>query len=150
MTTGMNSISDRNGPQLSSPVSTKANVRLSLAAATAEGRVYEQEKSPFPLPIPREVARRAAKESPYYAASSQSLLVSSSQSRSQEANLENAIDKLCNHLHSLAAAGLVGETSSQQREKVQRLAEREKGKMKQLKQKRADVKMGRKKITTWD
>lgn len=59
-------------------------------------------------------------------------------------------EQLCNHLHSLATAGLVGETSSQQREKVQRLADREKGKMKQLKQKRADVKMGRKKITTWD
>lgn len=51
------------GGQHVNKVSTKATVRLCLAAATADGRMYEEEKSPFPLPIPREVARRAAKES---------------------------------------------------------------------------------------
>ncbi len=64
--------------------------------------------------------------------------------RTQEANVQDALEKLHEHVLELAQEGVVGETSSQQRERVRRLQEAEARRKKQNKIKRADVKSGRK------
>ncbi|PWN18150.1 hypothetical protein BCV69DRAFT_253399 [Microstroma glucosiphilum] len=130
------------GGQNVNKVNTKANVRLLLAAASSPS-IFDSGKSPLPVPIPREVVSRLVEKSTYYTQASHSLLVSSESLRTQEGNLSDAIEKLLDHLHQHATADLINPTPLLQKEKVQRLIAREKGKLKKVKSQRSAVKSGR-------
>ena len=131
------------GGQNVNKLNTKANVRLELSQANAHAPDSLDPSHPRKW-LTRDLVSRIAKQSPYYVASDHSILVTSMRHRSQEANVQDALEKLHAHLLELAQPGLVGETSQQQKNRVKRLQEAEARRKKQNKIKRADVKSGRK------
>ncbi|CAO1612929.1 unnamed protein product [Parajaminaea phylloscopi] len=133
------------GGQNVNKVSTKATVRLRLKEAVQASR-SSGHASPLPLPVPPSVVTLAKAQSSYYVASSHSLLVSSSATRSQRENLDNALDKLRDELYQLATQGIAGETSAEQKRRVSDFVARERVKMRNVKSQRKDVKAGRGKV----
>lgn len=131
------------GGQNVNKLNTKANVRLDLSQTSSHAPDSLDPAHPRKW-LTRDLVSRIAKKSPYYVASDHSLLVTSMRHRTQEANVQDALEKLHAHLLELAGEGLVGETSKEQRERVRRLENAEKARKKQNKVKRADVKSGRK------
>ncbi|SJX64258.1 uncharacterized protein SRS1_14907 [Sporisorium reilianum f. sp. reilianum] len=131
------------GGQNVNKLNTKANVRLELSQAGSHAHDSLDAAHPRKW-LTRDLVGRIAKKSPYYVASDHSLLITSMRHRTQEANVQDALEKLHAHLLELAQDGLVGETSQQQRERVRRLQDAEARRKKQNKVKRADVKSGRK------
>lgn len=131
------------GGQNVNKLNTKANVRLDLSQAGSHAPDALDASHPRKW-LHRDLVSRIAKQSPYYAASDHSLLITSMRHRTQEANVQDALDKMHAHLLELAQEGLVGETSQHQRDRVRRLQEAEARRKKQTKIKRADVKSGRK------
>lgn len=116
-------------------VNTKAEVRLDLNAAS---------KAQMGLPsMSREVIRYLASNSPYYVASSHSLLVSSIKTRTQSRNLQDAMEKVQTHLQSLLSQDFQGETSEEQGKKVKSLIRIDKARMRKDKDKRSSVKSSR-------
>lgn len=130
------------GGQNVNKVSTKANVRLDLTQAGAHAPASLPPSHPKKW-LTRQLAGKLAKQSPYYVASDHSLLVTSMRNRTQEANLEDALKKLHQHVLQIAAQGLVGETSEAQKQRVKSLQKAEAARKKHTKIKRADVKSGR-------
>ncbi|CAO1620233.1 unnamed protein product [Jaminaea pallidilutea] len=136
------------GGQHVNKVSTKANVRLLLGQASAgKGAASITSRCVMPLPIPQSVIKILAQESPYYVASDHSLFITSSRSRSQNDNLEDAVEKLSDHLHRLATQDIIGETSEEQRGKVKGMIQRAKKKNMDQKIQRSDVKKSRGKVS---
>lgn len=131
------------GGQNVNKLNTKANVRLDLSQLDSHAPDSLDPAHPRKW-LTRDLVSRIAKNSPYYVASDHSVLVTSMRNRTQEANVDDALHKLHEHLLDLAAEGLVGETSQEQRERVKRLQQAEARRKKQNKIKRADVKSGRK------
>lgn len=131
------------GGQNVNKLNTKANVRLDLSQANSHAPGSLDPAHPRKW-LTRDLVTRIAKTSPYYVASDHSIMVTSMRNRTQEANVQDALEKLHAHLLELAQEGLVGETSQQQRDRVRRLQEAEARRKKQNKIKRADVKSGRK------
>lgn len=131
------------GGQNVNKLNTKANVRLDLSQAGSHSPDSVDPSHPRKW-LTRDLVGCVAKKSPYYVASDHSILMSSMRHRTQEANVQDALDKLHAHLLELAQEGLVGETSQQQRDRVKRLQEADARRKKQNKIKRADVKSGRK------
>ncbi|EST04594.1 Peptide chain release factor class I/class II [Kalmanozyma brasiliensis GHG001] len=131
------------GGQNVNKLNTKANVRLDLSQAG--GHSHDSLDAAHPRKwLNRDLVSRIAKKSPYYVASDHSMLVTSMRHRTQEANVQDALEKMHAQLLELAQEGMVGETSQQQRARVKRLQEAEARRKKQNKIKRADVKSGRK------
>ncbi|SPO47100.1 uncharacterized protein PSANT_04787 [Moesziomyces antarcticus] len=131
------------GGQNVNKLNTKANVRLDLSQAGAHA--HESLDAAHPRKwLTRDIVSRIAKGSPYYVASDHSMLVTSMRHRTQEANVQDALDKMHAHILELAQDGLVGETSQEQRDRVKRLQQAEARRKKTNKIKRADVKSGRK------
>ena len=131
------------GGQNVNKLNTKANVRLELSQVNGHAPDALDPSHPRKW-LTRDLVSRIAKKSPYYVASDHSILVTSMRNRTQEANVQDALEKLHAHLLELAQEGIVGETSQQQRDRVRRLQEADARKKKQNKMKRADVKSGRK------
>ncbi|KDN53243.1 hypothetical protein K437DRAFT_206911, partial [Tilletiaria anomala UBC 951] len=136
------------GGQHVNKTSSKAVVRLDLKnivaaaadqdAAAAMDKVVNSQRWLLPT-----ICKRLASVSPYYVANTHSLQLSSSKSRSAHANLADALSKLHAHIHQVASSDLPGETSDEQRAHVRRLEDREKRKIKAVKEKRKDLKKGR-------
>ena len=86
-----------------------------------------------------------------YIQSTHSLQVSSERHRTQSQNIQDALGKVCIHvltqIHAeivrLASEGLRGETSPEQRRRVEALAKRERDRMRKAKQMRSFTKSGR-------
>jgi peptidyl-tRNA hydrolase ICT1 len=134
------------GGQNVNKLATKAQVRMNLSAAGNENG-SSSSKSIVPLPVPRNLIELLRTSSPnYYVASSHSLLFTSQASRSAEANLDDAAQKMLNHLHSIGVKGIKGVTSEAQKEKVEKLAEKEKRRMAETKKRRGLVKQSRGKV----
>lgn len=131
------------GGQNVNKLNTKANVRLELSQANGHAPDSLDPSHPRKW-LTRDLVSRIAKKSPYYVASDHSILVTSMRHRTQEANVQDALEKLHAHVLELAQEGLVGETSEEQKKRVRRLQEAEARRKKQNKIKRADVKSGRK------
>lgn len=131
------------GGQNVNKLNTKANIRLELSQADNHAPDSLDRAHPRKW-LTRDLVSRIAKKSPYYVASDHSLLVTSMRHRTQEANVQDALEKLHAHLLELAQEGLVGETSEEQKKRVRRLQEADARRKKQNKIKRADVKSGRK------
>ncbi|KAK0554922.1 hypothetical protein OC844_006111 [Tilletia horrida] len=140
------------GGQNVNRLNTKATVRLDLARAT--GGDDEQgvsgsgplDLSPGRRWLPKSVAGELVARSPYYVHSSHSISISSMRHRTAPANAQDALEKLHAHIQQTASASLVGETSGEQRERVQGLQRKESRKMERVKKKRSDVKAGRGKV----
>ncbi|KAJ1023183.1 hypothetical protein NDA16_003336 [Ustilago loliicola] len=131
------------GGQNVNKLNTKANIRLELSQAN--GHAPESLDPSHPRKwLTRDLVSRIAKKSPYYVASDHSILITSMRHRTQEANVQDALQKLHAHLLELAQEGMVGETSEEQRKRVRRLQETEARRKRQNKVRRADVKSGRK------
>lgn len=94
--------------------------------------------------MPRPVVRYLSRLSPYYVASSHSLMVTSMKTRTQSGNLQDALDKLHEHLRTLLSQGIAGETSAEQRAKVKSLIAKDKARTRKSKEKRSNVKRDRK------
>lgn len=131
------------GGQNVNKLNTKANVRLDLSQAGAHAHDSLDAAHPRKW-LTRDIVSRIAKASPYYVASDHSMLVTSMRHRTQEANVQDALEKMHAHILELAQDGLVGETSQEQRDRVKRLQQAEARRKKTNKIKRADVKSGRK------
>lgn len=137
------------GGQHVNKTSSKAVVRLDLGKVTASAptdpidldRVVDSQRWLLPT-----LAAKLALDSSYYAPSTHSLLFTSSQSRSQHSNLADALSRMHSHILQVASLDLPGETSESQAEKVAKLQAREKRKLKQVKEKRKDLKKGRGKV----
>lgn len=137
------------GGQHVNKTSSKAVVRLDLGKVTASApsnpedvdRAIDRDRWLLPT-----LATKLALDSSYYAPSTHSLLFTSSQSRSQHSNLADALSRLHSHILEVAGQDLPGETSESQAEKVAKLQAKEKRKLKQVKEKRKDLKKGRGKI----
>ncbi|KAI0806222.1 hypothetical protein BC629DRAFT_1590626 [Irpex lacteus] len=95
-------------------------------------------------------AHEALKKSPHYVASSQSLLVTSTTTRSQSQNLADCLSKLHGIILAGSSAALINEPSEEQKEKVRRLASVEKARRRQEKDRRSAVKRGRSSGGGWD
>lgn len=106
----------------------------------------------FPLPsaffIPPYLVRHL-RNTPHYAASPPSLLISASTHRTQHTNLSECFEKLKAVLLEAARRDLVGETSAEQKNRVKGLVAKEKAKIERVKKMRKDVKGGRGKVS-WD
>ncbi|KAI0688421.1 RF-1 domain-containing protein [Cytidiella melzeri] len=120
------------GGQNVNKVNTKATVRCLLGASW--------------IPL---WAHQALRQSPHYVASSQSLLVTSTASRSQSQNLADCLSKLHTIVLAASSASVVNEASEEQKEKVRRLESVEKVRRRQLKESRSAVKRGRSRAD-WD
>ncbi|KAN0061461.1 hypothetical protein ACQY0O_006308 [Thecaphora frezii] len=132
------------GGQNVNKLNTKAEVRLDLKLANdSPPPPGTSEASPRAW-LNKELAGKIAKKSLYYVASSHSLLVTSMRHRTQEANLQDALEKMHAHILELASEGIVGETSEEQRKRVRMLEAAEQRRKKTNKIKRSDVKSGRK------
>ncbi|SNX85727.1 uncharacterized protein MEPE_04436 [Melanopsichium pennsylvanicum] len=131
------------GGQNVNKLNTKANVRLDLSQTSSHASESLDPSHPLKW-LTRDLVSRIAKNSPYYVASDHSLLFTSMRHRTQEANVQDALEKMHAHLLDLAQHGLVGETSKQQRDRVRRLQDADARRKKNNKIKRADVKSGRK------
>ncbi|OOF96643.1 hypothetical protein ASPCADRAFT_129715, partial [Aspergillus carbonarius ITEM 5010] len=94
------------GGQNVNKVNSKATLRVSLESL---------------LPLVPQVLHSPLLASRYVAARNQSLVIQSEESRRQTANLESCYDKLHQLLKSLADDNIPGETSQEQRDRVQRL-----------------------------
>jgi hypothetical protein len=124
---------------IASPVNTKAEVRLNLGIAS---------KDQAGLPsMTKEVIRYLTQHSPYYVASTHSLLTSSMKTRTQSGNLDDAIGKMQSHLQTLLAQGIAGETSVEQRSRVKGLIAKDKAKTRKVKERRGSVKMNRGRVS---
>ncbi|KAI0090358.1 RF-1 domain-containing protein [Irpex rosettiformis] len=88
-------------------------------------------------------AHDALKKSPHYVVSSQSLLVTSTTTRSQSQNLADCLSKLHRIILAGSSESLVNEASEYQKAKVRRLEEVENARRRQQKDKRSAVKRGR-------
>ncbi|EPQ31620.1 uncharacterized protein PFL1_00953 [Pseudozyma flocculosa PF-1] len=132
------------GGQNVNKLNTKAEVRLDLSQAAAKPPPPGTPDASPRSWLTRDLASRLAKQSSYYVASSHSLLVTSMRHRTQEANLQDALDKLHAHVLEVASEGIVGETSEEQRRRVRALEAAEQRRKKANKIKRSDVKSGRK------
>lgn len=111
-------------------LSTKATVRLVIDSASW-------------IPI---YALRNLTHSSYHSSLPEptgSILLSSSAHRTQPQNLADALSKLHAIVVAAAKQGLVGETSEKQKQRVNELVKREKGRTMQVKKQRKDVKSGR-------
>lgn len=117
-------------------VNTKAEVRLDLNSAA---------KVQAGLPsMPKEVIRYLTSKSPYYVASSHSLLISSIKTRTQSGNLQDAMEKVRSHLQSLLSQEIRGETSEDQKRKVKSLMAIDRARTRKTNDKRSSVKSSRK------
>lgn len=107
----------------------------------------------FPLPsshfIPPYCVRHL-RQSPHFAASPPSLLISASTHRTQHTNLQECYDKLKAVIVDAARRDLVGDTSAEQKVRVKGLVAKEKAKMTRVKKLRKDVKGGRGRVSGWD
>lgn len=107
----------------------------------------------FPLPSPSLLPPYLIphlRSTPHYSQSPPSLLISSSTSRSQSANLQECFEKLKGTILDAAKKDLVGETSKEQKERVDGLVKKEKGKVEKIKKMRKDVKSSRGKVRGWE
>lgn len=104
----------------------------------------------FPLPsaqfIPPYCVPRL-RQSPHFAASPPSLLISASTHRTQHTNLTECLDKLKAVILDAARRDLVGDTTAEQKNRVKGLVAKEKAKMERVKKHRKDVKGGRGKVS---
>lgn len=125
------------GGQNVNKLSTKCTTRFALPSPTLI--------PPYILP--------ALRSCPHYVASPPSVLLSSSVHRTQPQNLADCLRKLKLVLLDAAKRDLVGETSAEQKKKVQELAKKEKRRTEGQKKERKDVKSGRrtgKSSKDWD
>jgi peptidyl-tRNA hydrolase ICT1 len=90
------------------------------------------------------------RSSPHYSPSSSSLLVTSSTHRTQGTNLNECFEKLKRTLLEAARRDLVGDTSEEQKKRVQKLAASDKRRTEKVKRERKGVKEGRGKVRGWD
>jgi len=120
-------------------VNTKAEVRLSLSNASKD-----EAGSPS---MSKEVVRYLTQNSPYYVASTHSLLISSMKTRTQSGNLQDAMEKMQNHLQTLLTQDFVGETSTEQKLRVKSLIARDKAKTRKSKEKRGSIKKDRGRVS---
>ncbi|GAA6062030.1 hypothetical protein JCM10212_005463 [Sporobolomyces blumeae] len=104
---------------------------------------------PCPTLVPPYALPRL-EQGPYYSANPASLLVSSSETRSQHSNLEQCFRKLKAIIVDAAERDLVGPTAPEQVDKVKRLIKADKARTEQSKKRRKDVKQGRGKVTRWE
>lgn len=118
-------------------LSTKATVRLPLALTTAWYPLYAHPA------LRRSPHFTAAKSATLSSGSEGALLVSASEHRTQPQNLASALVKLKAALVGAAKVGLVGETSVEQKKRVQGLVARDKRRTEGIKRERKDVKSGR-------
>ncbi len=142
------------GGQHVNTTSSKAVVKLDLASAVGKGlaRIAGAQDGGVPggaqdgwlLPS---VSRRLRTHSPYYVSATHSLLLTSSRSRSAPQNLADALRKLHEHIRSVAAADLPGETSAEQRARVRRLQAQDKARTRASKERRGETKKGRGKVS---
>lgn len=130
------------GGQNVNKVNTKVSLRLDLKQAVT--------KAPDTLPpshpkkwLTPEVVECLAGHSHYYVESDHSLLVTSTQYRTQQANLVDALEKLHKHVLKLGSKNIVGQTSPEQKARVEALQDAEARRKKIMKDKRSDVKSGR-------
>lgn len=94
--------------------------------------------SPRPLCVPRPLPLQ-----PYYAPTSNTLVITGSAQRTQTANLDECFTKLHSHLLGLALPLTPADTTQETRDRVKGHEERFKAKVKQDKMRRKDVKAGR-------
>lgn len=135
------------GGQNVNKVNTKADVRLNLAAASQHSG---QPPSSVLRPMPKSVVRYLARHSPYYVASSHEIKISSTDTRSQSDNLRDALDKLRRHLSDYLSRGIEGETSEEQKRRVDRLISADKARTRTGKEKRKGVKGSRRSSSRGD
>ncbi|KAE8219419.1 hypothetical protein CF319_g6880 [Tilletia indica] len=146
------------GGQNVNKLNTKATVRLDLARTTRSDNDEDEDGggnssqpgtidlSPGKKWLPRTVASELVAHSPYYVQSSHSVAISSMRHRTAPANAQDALEKLHEHILSIASSSLVGETSAQQRDRVKGLERRESRKMEKVKRQRSNIKAGRGKV----
>ncbi|KAI0342914.1 hypothetical protein BDW22DRAFT_1329928 [Trametopsis cervina] len=120
------------GGQNVNKVNTKATVRCALHSSW----------------IPQ-WAHDSIQRSPHYVSSSQSVLVTSTTSRSQSQNLAECLSKLHSIVLNASTAALINEPSEEQKEKVRKLAQQDKVRRRQEKERRSAVKRGRS-SSGWD
>jgi peptidyl-tRNA hydrolase ICT1 len=113
-------------------------VRLDLSAAS-------KEQNGLPN-MPWNVIRYLTSKSPYYVASSHSLLISSMKTRTQQGNLQDALEKMQSHVQFVLSQDIRGETSESQKKRVRSLIAKDKVKTRKFKDKRGAVKSGRKAV----
>ncbi|GAA6010699.1 hypothetical protein JCM11491_002902 [Sporobolomyces phaffii] len=104
---------------------------------------------PAPALLPAYLVPHLAR-SPHYAHSPPSLLIASSTSRSQSQNLDECFAKCKLAILAAARRDLVGETSTEQKDRVKGLVKKEKAKVEKMKKMRKDVKSSRGKVKGWD
>ncbi|KAE8232908.1 hypothetical protein CF326_g2052 [Tilletia indica] len=147
------------GGQNVNKLNTKATVRLDLARTTrSDGDEDDKDGggnssqpgtidlSPGKKWLPKTIASELVAQSPYYVQSSHSVAISSMRHRTAPANAQDALEKLHEHILSIASSSLVGETSAQQRDRVKGLERRESRKMEKVKRQRSNIKAGRGKV----
>ncbi|KAI0044285.1 hypothetical protein FA95DRAFT_1497345 [Auriscalpium vulgare] len=88
-------------------------------------------------------ARDALRRSPAYAASSQSILITSTVHRSQARNIDDCLSKLHSLIVTASAGGIRSEPSAEQTERVRGLERAEKARRRQQKDYRSQVKRNR-------
>ena len=134
------------GGQNVNKLSTKATIRLPLAATQTWYPSYAHPAltcSPHYTNSSSSTTKTPPLNSASPAGPSGALLVSASEHRTQPQNLSSALAKLKAALVSAARVGLVGETSTDQKDRVKGLVAREKRKVENVKRQRKDVKSGR-------
>ena len=95
-------------------------------------------------------AKPALVKDPHFASSSNSILVTSTQTRSQAQNIDDCLGKLHKIILEGATAGLVNPTSEETKNRVQELMKLAKTRRKLEKDRRSSIKRDRKSSGNWD
>ncbi|GAA5851091.1 hypothetical protein JCM8547_004130 [Rhodosporidiobolus lusitaniae] len=116
-------------------------------------RTFSKATVRLPLPSPSLLPSYVLphlRRSPHFSPASSSLLVSSSTHRTQQTNLLECFDKLKAAVLDAARKDLVGETSEEQKKRVNNLVQRDKKRTEMEKKQRKGVKEGRGKVRGWE
>ncbi|KWU43118.1 hypothetical protein RHOSPDRAFT_20037 [Rhodotorula sp. JG-1b] len=133
----------------------KSVVETSFARSSGAGgqhvnRTMSKAIIRFPLPSAHFIPPYCVphlRQSPHFAASPPSLLISASTHRTQHTNLAECLDKLKAVILDAARRDLVGDTTAEQKNRVKGLVAKERAKMERVKKHRKDVKGGRGKVS---
>jgi peptidyl-tRNA hydrolase ICT1 len=132
------------GGQNVNKVNTKADIRLNLSSVTQSNHSTENDTNSFLPPLTKEMVTILEQKSTYYVSSSNELRITSTETRSQSDNLRDALQKMQDHLIQILSQDIPGETSKEQRQKVEKLIQVDKSRKRQSKEKRKGVKDNRK------
>ncbi|KII92220.1 hypothetical protein PLICRDRAFT_50637 [Plicaturopsis crispa FD-325 SS-3] len=100
-------------------------------------------RCPVDAPLVPAWARKDLKKSPFYASSSQSILITSTVHRSQSQNVDDCLSKLHALILTSASASVKNEPTAQQKERVRGLEKADNARRRAQKDKRSQIKKSR-------